>query len=281
MKIKGRKAFWRNIKFKYKLSITNENTLEEVFGFHVSKLNGLSVLLSACIIIFLIAAVIIVFTPLRNYLPGYMNSNVRSQIVDNALRADSLRQALEKQERYVMSIRNILSGQIKADSVNSIDSLAQNEELIARSKAENEFRDKYEAEERYNLTAVTDRNDVAGLVFYRPVRGVITSGFSPEEKHFGIDVTAQSRENILAALDGTVIFAAYTAEWEYVIQIQHEQDFVTVYKHCGVLMRQEGDKVKAGEVIALSGSGENQKAHLHYELWHKGNPVNPEKYVVF
>lgn len=53
MKKKGRKAFWRNIKFKYKLTVINENTLEEVIGIHVSKLNGFSVLLAACTVIFL------------------------------------------------------------------------------------------------------------------------------------------------------------------------------------------------------------------------------------
>ena len=68
------KAFWNNFRFKYKLTIINENTLEEVVGLHVSKLNGLSVLLTALAFLFLIAALIITLTPLRNYLPGYMNS---------------------------------------------------------------------------------------------------------------------------------------------------------------------------------------------------------------
>ena len=77
-----RKKFWRNFKFKYKLTITNENTLEEVIGIHVSKLNGVSVLLFAVTVIFLIAATIIAFTPLRNYLPGYMNSEVRELVVN-------------------------------------------------------------------------------------------------------------------------------------------------------------------------------------------------------
>lgn len=282
---RGRKAFWHNIKFKYKLTIINENTLEEVVGIHVSKLNGLSVLLSACTVIFLIAAAIIAFTPLRNYLPGYMNSEVRSQIVANALRADSLQAALERQSRYVMNIQDILSGQVKADTVQSIDSLTnlRAEKLMERSKKEEEFRKQYEEKERYNLTAVTDVRDAAGLIFYRPLRGVMSAGFNPEKRHFGIDLTASPNESILAALDGTVIMAAYTAEWGYVIQIQHPQNFISVYKHCGSLMKREGEQVKGGEVIALVGksTGGDDQPHLHFELWHKGNPTNPEKYVVF
>lgn len=282
---RGRKAFWHNIKFKYKLTIINENTLEEVVGIHVSKLNGLSVLLSACTVIFLIAAAIIAFTPLRNYLPGYMNSEVRSQIVANALRADSLQAALERQSRYVMNIQDILSGQVKADTVQSIDSLTnlRAEKLMERSKKEEEFRKQYEEKERYNLTAVTDVRDAAGLIFYRPLRGVMSAGFNPEKRHFGIDLTASPNESILAALDGTVIMAAYTAEWGYVIQIQHPQNFISVYKHCGSLMKREGEQVKGGEVIALVGKSteDSDQPHLHFELWHRGNPTNPEKYVVF
>lgn len=282
---RGRKAFWHNIKFKYKLTIINENTLEEVVGIHVSKLNGLYVLLSACTVIFLIAAAIIAFTPLRNYLPGYMNSEVRSQIVANALRADSLQAALERQSRYVMNIQDILSGQVKADTVQSIDSLTnlRAEKLMERSKEEEEFRKQYEEKERYNLTAVTDVRDAAGLIFYRPLRGVMSAGFNPEKRHFGIDLTASPNESILATLDGTVIMAAYTAEWGYVIQIQHPQNFISVYKHCGSLMKREGEQVKGGEVIALVGKSteDGNQPHLHFELWHKGNPTNPEKYVVF
>lgn len=286
MKKKSRKVFWRNIKFKYKLTVINENTLEEVIGIHVSKLNGLSVLLSACIVIFLIAAVIIVFTPLRNYLPGYMNSEIREQVVANALRADSLQTALDRQKQYIMNVQDILSGQVKADTVKSIDSLTnfRAEELMERSKEEDEFRKKYEEAERYNLTAVNNAPDASGLIFYRPTRGVMSTNFDPEQRHFGVDLTASPNENILAALDGTVILSAYTAESGYVIQIQHPQNFVTIYKHCGSLLKRAGDKVKGGEVIALIGSGnriESDAPHLHFELWHRGNPINPEKYVVF
>ncbi len=285
MKRKKRKAFWNNIKFKYKLTIINENTLEEVVGIHVSKLNGLSVLLSACTVIFLIAAVIIVFTPLRNYLPGYMNTEIRAQVVANALRADSLLDALNRQNLYVMNIQDILSGKVKTDTVQSIDSLMmlRTEELMQRSEEETKFRKKYETQERYNLTAVTDMHNAAGVIFFCPITGVVTKQFAPLEKHLGIDLMTNPNESVLAALDGTVIFAAYTAETGYVMQVQHSQNFITVYKYCAALMKKEGDRVKAGEVIALVGkeNSEKEKPHLHFELWHSGNPVNPEKYIVF
>ena len=279
-----RKAFWKNFKFKYKLTITNENTLEEVIGIHVSKLNGVSVLLFAITIIFLISATIISFTPLRNYLPGYMNSEVREQVVMNALRADSLQEALNRQSLYIMNIQDIFRGEVRTDTIQSIDSLTvtRAEDLLERSKQEEEFRKQYEEKERYNLTA-TNYNLTSGLIFHRPTRGMISSGYYTNKKHFGVDIAASPNESVLATLDGTVILSTYTAETGYVIQIQHGQNMVSVYKHCGSLLKKEGDTVKAGEAIALVGNtGKNTTGpHLHFELWNKGRALDPSKYIVF
>lgn len=279
------KAFWKNFKFKYKLTIVNENTLEEIVGLRVSKLNGLSVLLSVLTVLFLIAACIIAFTPLRNYLPGYMNSEVRSQIVGNALRVDSLQQVLNRQNLYIMNIQDIFSGNIPVDSVQTLDSLTtvRKDTLMERTKREEEFRRQYEETEKYNLTSITSQPDVTGLILYRPTRGMVSDRFDAEKKHYGTDIAANPNESVLATLDGTVILSTYTAETGYLIEVQHNQDFVSVYKHCGSLLKREGDKVQAGEAIALVGNSGTLTTgpHLHFELWHKGRAVNPEKYIVF
>ena len=284
-KKKRNKAFWNNIKFKYKLTIINENTLEEVAGIRVSKLNGLSVLLTVITVIFVIAATIIAFTPLRNYLPGYMNSEVRAQIVDNALKVDSLQQLVERQNLYIMNIQDIFSGKIKVDTVQSIDSLTnmRADSLMERTQREEEFRRQYEETEKYNLTSIAEDKGVDGLIFHRPTRGMLTSHFDPNSRHYGVDIAATPNESVLAALDGTVILSTYTAETGYLIEVQHGQDFITVYKHCGSLLKKEGDEVKGGEAIALVGKTGTLTTgpHLHFELWRKGRAVNPEKYIVF
>ena len=284
-KKKRSKAFWNNIKFKYKLTIINENTLEEVVGLHVSKLNGLSVLLSVLNLLFLFAAAIITFTPLRNYLPGYMNSDIRAQVVENALRVDSLQQLVDRQNMYIMNIQDIFSGTVRVDTVQSMDSLTtmREDSLIARCEREEAFRRQYVETEKYNLTFITSQPDVNGLIFYRPTRGMISDHFNAEKKHFGTDIAANPNESVLATLDGTVILSTYTAETGYLIEVQHNQDFVSVYKHCGSLLKREGDTVKGGEAIALVGNSGTLTTgpHLHFELWHRGRPVNPEKYIVF
>lgn len=284
-KKKRSKAFWNNIKFKYKLTITNENTLEEVAGLHVSKLNGMSVLLTLSAILFLIAATIIAFTPLRNYLPGYLNSDVRAQIVENALRVDSLQQLVDRQKMYILNIQDIFNGTVRVDTVHNMDSLTdiRQDSLMARTEREDEFRQQYEETEKYNLTSITAEASTNGLTFLRPALGMISGHFAPNKRHYGTDIAANPNESVLATLDGTVILSTYTADTGYLIQVQHTQDFVSVYKHCGSLMKRAGDVVKAGEVIALVGNSGTLTTgpHLHFELWHKGRAVNPEKYIVF
>lgn len=279
------KAWWSNIKFKYKLTISNENTLEEVVGIHVSKLNGLSILLSVLMVLFLIAALIIAFTPLRNYLPGYINSEIRTQIVENALKVDSLQNLLSRQNLYIMNIQDIFKGEIKADTIHSIDSLTtlREDSLMKRTQREENFRRQYEEAEKYNLTNITQQPQVEGLMFYRPTRGMISSTFEPTNKHYGTDIAASPGESILATLDGVVILSTYTAETGYLIAIQHNQEIISIYKHCGSLIKHEGDAVKGGEAIALIGNtGElSTGPHLHFELWLRGKAVNPENYIVF
>lgn len=279
------KAFWNNIKFKYKLTITNENTLEEVAGIRISKLNAIYLLAAMTIVLFVIAAAIITFTPLKNYLPGYMNSETRSQIVKNALRADSLQQALDKQKLYIVNIQDIFKGKIMADTVHSIDSLTnlRTDSLMPPTEREKEFRKQYEATEKYNLISTNKDPSLEGIFLHTPSPGGITTHFNPGAKHYGVDIATRPDENIIAVLDGTVIISSYTPSGGYLIAIQHGQDLVTIYKHCGSLLKNEGDEVKGGEAIALGNRIKQLDPHpfLHFELWKRGRPINPEEYIIF
>lgn len=281
-----RKPWWQNIKFKYRLTIVNENTLEEVVTLYVSKLNGLSVLFSILTILFLLTALLMVYTPLRNYLPGYMSNQLRSTIVDNALQADSLDEVLNRHHLYIQNIQDILAGKVSSDSVQSIDSLTamRVDELMTATEREEEFRQQYEKDERYNLTApVHSATETEGLNFYRPTRGILSSAFDADLRHFGVDIAANPNESVLATLAGTVIWSTYSTQTGYVIALQHSKGLVSIYKHCGSLLKKEGDKVKAGEAIALVGNTgvETTGPHLHFELWNKGTAMNPERYIVF
>ena len=154
---------------------------------------------------------------------------------------------------------------------------------MERTKREEEFRRQYEENEKYNLTSITSQPDVTGLILYRPTRGMVSDHVNAEKKHYGTDIAANPNESVLATMDGTVILSTYTAETGYLIGVQHNQDLISIYKHCGSLLKKEGERVKGGEAIALVGNSGTLSTgpHLHFELWYKGHPVNPEKYIVF
>ena len=287
MRQRKTKSFWHRIRFKYKLSFINEGTLEEVWSFRLSKLSAFVTLaLFACFLI-AVTALIIITTPIRNYLPGYLDVEVRKAIVENALRADSLERMMAIHELYLNNVTGILSGTLPIDSIRQIDSLATNDinYEIPRSQAEDEFLKEFAEEEKYNLTVLADPEKVPtdGVFFYKPVNGTISAHYEGTLRHYGVDLVAKERESVLATLDGTVVYAGFDANQGNVIQLQHKNGFISVYKHNALLLKEVGDMVQAGEAIALVGNTGKLSTgpHLHFELWYKGNPVNPEEYIAF
>lgn len=120
------------------------------------------------------------------------------------------------------------------------------------------------------------------FVFFEPVLGVTTKDFNPAKGHFGIDYGVNKGTPVFAAAGGLVTFSDYTVEDGYMIIIQHSNDYISLYKHCSSLLKKVRDFVTHGEIIALSGnSGKNTTGpHLHFELWYKGKPVNPNSFFI-
>ncbi len=278
--------FWKRIRFKYKLSFINESTLEEVWGFHLSQL---SVFLSLAIFAFALVAItamIIILTPIRNYLPGYLDVEVRKEIMDNALRADSLERMVQIQELYLRNVSQIFMGEVELDSIQRIDSLARTDVdyNIPRSEEELNYVKEFEQDEKYNLKVLnTSPVQVDGVFFYKPVQGIVSSRYQADIRHFGVDIAASPQESVLATLDGTVIYAGYDPNQGNVIHLQHKNGFVSIYKHNEILLKEQGQTVVAGEAIALVGNtgALSTGPHLHFELWRDGHPVNPEEYIIF
>lgn len=279
-------TFWKRIRFKYKLSFFNEGTLEEVWSFRISGLSAISTLLLYALFLIAVTSFIIIKTPIRNYLPGYLDIEVRQEIVQNVLRADSLERMISIQNLYLDNLMGILSGTVELDSIRQVDSLAHinaNYE-IPRGNLEEEFVSAYEEEEKNNLTALNINTvPIDGIFFYKPVNGIVSSPFDAEIKHFGVDLVATPRESVLATLDGTVVYAGFDPNVGNTIHIQHKNGFLSIYKHNELLMKEIGEQVVAGEAIALLGNtGElTTGPHLHFELWYRGIPVNPEEYIAF
>jgi len=278
-------AFWKKMRFKYKLSFLNENTLEEVFVLRLSRLSGFLTLIAFVIFLIALTSIVIIKTPIRNYLPGYLDSEIREAMINNALVTDSLQQQLLIQSKYLNNVNAILRGDMEVDKVKKSDSVVNNSNInLDKSKQTTDFIRNYEEEERYTLNAMqTSQAHPDNVFFYKPVKGIISSSFNSQEKHYGIDIAAKPKESVLATMKGTVIYAGFDANYGYVITIQHSNGFISVYKHNALLLKKAGDEVNSGEAIALAGNTGNLSTgdHLHFELWYKGKAVDPCEYINF
>jgi len=284
---KEKKSFFKKFQHKYRLSIYRDETFEEVFNLRLSKLNVLG-LISALTLIFLIIVIsIIAYTPARELIPGYPDENTIRNIRLNAHRLDSLELEMRKRDNYFENIRRIISGEEPEQFNNPRDTVIKKGSVtFQRSREDSLLRNMIESDEPYTLLVDERRKTKASLsniLLFPPVKGMITNSFNPAEDHYGTDIVAAPNEVVKSVLGGTVILASWTLETGNVIQVQHENDLISVYKHNAELLKGVGDHVKVGEPIAIVGnSGElTTGPHLHFELWHNGSPLNPENYVTF
>ena len=266
----------------------NENTLEEVWSIKASMFSGGVLFLLFAISLVTITSFLIIATPIRYYLPGYLDAEVREKALRAAIRVDSLQQQLNYQEAYINNLKNVFTGVLDVDSVKITDtiSVSENDPLLKRTEKEKVFVDRYEDKERYNLSVIspTASGPMEGVVFFKPFKGLVISKFNPSNDRYGINLKVASQETVLAVLEGTVVFSGYDFTTGYTMQIQHKNGFVSIYKNNTLLLKKVGDKVRTGEAIAVIGDGkakDNADLVLGFELWYKGNPVNPEDYIAF
>ena len=283
--IPGKKNFWSKMSFKYKLSFLNEKTLEEVFSLRLSRLHVVVTIFVFIILLVALTSVIIIKTPIRNYLPGYLNTEIQQALIENALRTDSLEQQIRIQSHYFNNVNAILRGEIEVDEIIAPNDLSDSIEIsLNKSEEMEEFIQNYEGEEKFNLGLFSTQAQIPDNInFYTPVKGMVSSPFDAQKKHYGIDIAAIPKEPILATMKGTVIFSGFDANAGYVIQIQHPNGFTSIYKHNASLLKTQGDEVEAGEVIALVGNTGKLSTgdHLHFELWFRGKAVNPQEFIKF
>jgi murein DD-endopeptidase MepM/ murein hydrolase activator NlpD len=285
-KKKKEKKFTKKLLHKYRLVILNEDTFEERFAIKLTRLNVFILTSISAITLVFLTILLIAFTPLREYIPGYSSARLKKQATVLNYKTDSLVNELELNKRYYASIRKVLTGDVATIDFNrdSILQAAKNDvgSLEVRPNREDSLlRQKVDKEDKYNL--FESSVDQSNYVLFPPVNGTISEGYNIEEKHFAVDVVVAANTPVKATADGTVIFAEWTVETGYVIIMEHNQELISVYKHNSDITKAQGDLVKAGEVIAMSGNtGElSTGPHLHFELWSKGYPVNPTNFIDF
>ncbi len=284
-----RKGKWRD---KFRFAIFNDTTYEEVWRIRLTKSNAL---LAATMLLLLIIGLntsLIAFTNLREFIPGYPDVAMRRDIIMNALLLDSLERELDVRDKYFRDLNDVISGRQPIGKVAMRDSTRDYSNIVFKKSPEDSiFRTRIEKEEEYSLLTSSGMNtssghgtSLANIHFFPPVKGIVSSNFDNRTRHYAIDVVTQPKAVVSSTLDGTVVMTGWTMETGFVIVIQHANNLVSVYKHNARLLKEMGDRVWAGEAISIVGdSGElyTSGPHLHFELWHNGEPLDPAQYIFF
>ncbi len=283
-KAKRKKRFSEN----YRIAILNDRTLKEVWYAVLSLRSLIAVVALVMLLLVGIGAVLINFTPLREYVPGYPDANERQLLVENFMKVDSLEKVVAQKELYFDNLQSILVGKgtkkhfVDRDSIKKVDNKIAPIKLdssLYRQVDDDQFNVRYVE----NETVLPTMLNTVKMHFYCPLKGDITNPHSPETGHYGVDVVANTKDPILSVLDGTVIMAGWTLEAGYVIIVQHRNNIISQYKHNSFLLKKIGDHVRAGEPLGIIGNtGEYTTGpHLHFELWQNGTPLNPTDYIIF
>lgn len=272
---------------KFRLALIDDKTHEHLFNIHFTRTRFLVAVVSTIVVLSAIIYSVIAFTPVRTFIPGYPDAHSKRAAIQNAMRIDSLENVIYRWELYSENLRRVVNGEepLKIDSI--INASRRNNGIKADAAdlamKDSILRKQVKEEEQFDISDRDKRNlPIEGLHFFTPLKGVISQGYDPAVHPF-IDITAQAGSVVKATLDGTVISDGWSEEAGYTIQIQHDGDIISIYKHNEKLLKKTGDKVTAGSPIALVGNTGKLSTgeHLHFELWYKGEAVDPAKYINF
>lgn len=286
MKEKKKKKLLEKLKNRYRLIIYNDTSFQTVWSARLTRINVFLIFGLGGVALISLTVLMIAATPLKEFIPGYPTGDVRELMVKNAVMLDSLEEQIQLRDNYLKTIKTLLNGDIPADQVASADTIFKPAELNVQPYNHDSIFEQHLLEEQLDLSINADNQkttSLANLHLFNPMKGMVTEGFNKNINHFAVDIVGLPNSRISSVMDGTVIFADWTVKTGYVMYIQHDNNLISVYKHNSELLKKTGDIVKAGEVIAYMGNtGElSTGPHLHFELWHKGVPLNPEEYIDF
>lgn len=271
----------------FRISLVNDSTHEQMWVRKFTRTGFIFAIIGGLLLLGVIFYCLLSFTPLRNTIPGYPSAQTKRDAVQNAIKIDSLESIVARWDLYTQNLERVINGQepVRIDSI----ILANQQERLSVLDAEtlagkdSLLRQTVQEEEKFSISNNDTRQlPIEGIHFFSPLSGVVSQGYDPL-LHPYIDITAPTGSVVLSVLDGTVIFAGWNDETGYTIQIQHSNDIVSIYKHNQRLLKKAGDKVTAGAPIALLGNTGTLSTgdHLHFELWYKGEAVDPTKYISF
>ncbi|OEK06867.1 M23 family metallopeptidase [Roseivirga misakiensis] len=217
--------------------------------------------------------------------PRYAEQETRKDLVQMSISLDSLTQELESRDRFITSFKKIMKGDVSTDEVTADQPVRQvsGTDTEQLERTDSIFKAEFEQGSDFLLTGEIQNDELRQLYFFSPITGTISESFDPQGGHFGVDIVSKKDEPVRSIADGTVIMASWTQSEGNVIAVQHRDDLISLYKHNATLIKEVGDYITAGEIVAIIGNtGElTSGPHLHFELWYNGSAVNPVEFISF
>ena len=273
----------KQINKNYRLAVMEENSYQEKFALSLSIRNIFLISSSIAFVIILITSLLIFYTPIREYIPGYDTTKIRIQAIQNLDKLDSIMNSLEKNEQFIEAFSRTINGQdfLNQYEDSKIKEVDITELEVSISIEDSILRKIVEVEDKFNIIETEDDFQAPNLI--SPASGIISEGFDFGKQHYGVDIVLKERTPIKAVYDGIVLFSEWTLNYGYTVVVFHKNELISTYKHNQSVKVETGDFVQTGEVIALSGNtGEfTSGPHLHFELWDLQGPINPEDLIKF
>lgn len=273
---------------KYRFSILEDNTHKVRFQFRANRLTIILGGIASSLLLLSILLVIIAYTPIKRLIPGYPSPETRREALQNAAKIEKLEQQMVIWSLQMENVQRIINGEtpLNVDSLLRDSSIFYRKQFMELSTTEDSLlKEEFMRQEEFDISTIKSSKieQIEGILFFPPIKGVITENYNPAIGHPFVDIAAPNNSTVCSVLDGTIISAVWNDESGYTIQIQHLNDLVSVYKHNDRLLKKSGDKVEAGTPIAVVGDTGNLSTgpHLHFELWHKGEPIDPTIYIKF
>lgn len=270
-----------------RLSVTDDSSHKVLFTMRMGRGGFIAVPIILLLVIMGGTYLLVSRTSLRQTIPGYPDIATRSAAMESVLKADSLANAIDQWSFMVNNIQRVMTGDtpLPLDSLAAASGTAQDEDALTYgaifARNDSLLREEIRRQEQFDLSlSDSGIRQIESIHFFSPVHGVVSRQFGSSPLLHGIEVAVEPETMVYAALDGTVISAGWSDSDAYSIAIQHDNDLISIYRNNGKLFKETGDKVKAGTMIALSGT-DGSGSHLILELWHKGEAIDPALYILF
>jgi len=295
MKLKHISIFWKKLRrnwlLHFRIIVRNERNLSDVISIRLTPRRVFVLGVSISLLIIMLTAMLIAFTPLRVYVPGYTNPVEYKLYRKMVTRLDSLERINVVHQNYLNNLFNVLNDIVVFEEMNAQMEGVSEKRIKDKDLAKQAIKQVNESAEQL-LIEIADRStknyiplnqhiaSSLSFTFTMPALGIVAKPFSLQERHFGIDIENEKGTLITAIADGVVIGMEFSEKEGNIVILQHSGNIVSIYKNIDKFFKNVGAKVKAGDPIATMGNKgtESEKPYLHFEIWYNGAPVNPLDY---